>query len=76
MKKHNKHKSITYSMFVKEHNSNHYVFVKYDDYACKRNFYDELIRIQYHKVHTYPNELEHLERILEKSAKQLRQKRS
>jgi hypothetical protein len=60
-------------MFVKEYNSNRYVFVKYDDYACKRNFYDELIRIQYNKVHTYPNEIDKLERILEKNKKQPKQ---
>lgn len=62
-------------MFVKEYNSNRYVFVKYDDYSCKRNFYDELIRIQYNKVYTYPNEIDKLERILEKNKKQLRQSR-
>jgi hypothetical protein len=59
-------------MFVKEYHSNRYVFVKYDDYACKRNFYDELIRIQYNKVHTYPNEIHKLESILEKRKKQLK----
>ena len=62
-------------MFVKEYNSNRYVFVKYDDYSCKRNFYDELIRIQYNKVYTYPNEIDKLERILEKNKKQLKQSR-
>lgn len=58
-------------MFVKEYNSNNYIFVKYEDYACKRNFFDELIRIQYNKVYTYPNELEKLENILSQTTKQL-----
>lgn len=48
-------------MFVKEHNSNRYVFVKYDDFACRKSFFDELIRIQYNKVYTYPNTVELLE---------------
>jgi len=58
-------------MFVKEYNSNHYVFIAYDDFACKRNFYDEMIRIQYNKVHTYPSALEDLERCLKQTTKQV-----
>jgi hypothetical protein len=50
-------------MFVKEHNSNRYVFVKYDDFACRKSFFDELIRIQYNKVYTYPNTVELLEQV-------------
>lgn len=66
-------------MFIKEYNSNRYIFLKYDDYPCKRNFYDEMIRIQYNKVYTYPNTLEVLDRILKDSPKQItkqNQKRS
>lgn len=51
-------------MFIKEYGSNHYVFLKQDDFACKKNFYDELIRIQYNKVCTYPNTIEHLDNLL------------
>ena len=51
-------------MFVKEYGSNHYVFLKQDDYACKKNYYDEIIRIQYNKVSTYPNTVEYLEKWL------------
>jgi hypothetical protein len=58
-------------MFVKEYNSNRYIFLNYDDFACKRNYFDEMIRIQYNKVYTYPNELEELERILNQSKKQI-----
>ena len=58
-------------MFLKEYNSNRYIFLQYDDYACKRNFFDEMIRIQYNKVYTYPNELEKLERIMQQSKKQV-----
>ncbi len=58
-------------MFVKEYNSNHYVFVKYDDYPCKRNYYDELIRIQYNKVYTYPSVLEEMEQLLNQSTNQI-----
>jgi hypothetical protein len=58
-------------MFVKEYNSNHYVFIKQDDFACKKNFYDELIRIQYNKVYTYPNTVEILEETLKQSTKQI-----
>jgi hypothetical protein len=58
-------------MFVKEYNSNHYVFIKYDDYACKRNFYDEMIRIQYNKVYTYPSTIDHLERVLNQTTTQV-----
>ena len=58
-------------MFVKEHNSNHYIFVKYDDYACKRYFFDELIRIQYNKVYSYPNTIEELDRCRKKSINQI-----
>lgn len=58
-------------MFVKEYNSNHYVFIKQDDFACKKNFYDELIRIQYNKVYTYPNTVEILENTLKQSTKQI-----
>lgn len=54
-------------MFIKEYNSNHYVFLKQDDYACKKNFYDELIRIQYNKVYTHPNTIESLEQLLQKN---------
>ena len=50
-------------MFVKEHNSNRYVFVKYDDFACRKSFFDELIRIQYNKVYTYPNTIDLLRAI-------------
>ena len=42
-------------MYVKEYNTNRYVFVKYDDFSCKKHYFDELIRIQYNKVYTYPN---------------------
>lgn len=58
-------------MFVKEYNSNHYVFLNYDDYACKRNYYDELIRVQYNKVYTYPKTIEVLEQSLKQSVKQI-----
>ena len=58
-------------MFVKEYNSNHYVFIAYDDFACKRNFYDEMIRIQYNKVYSHPNTLEELDRILKDTPKQI-----
>jgi hypothetical protein len=58
-------------MFVKEYNSNHYVFLKTDEYACKRNYYDELIRIQYNKVYTYPNTIDLLEQTLKQSVKQI-----
>jgi hypothetical protein len=61
-------------MFVKENNSNHYVFLKQDDYACKRNYYDELIRIQYNKVYTYPNTINLLEQTLKQSVKQINKK--
>jgi hypothetical protein len=63
-------------MFVKEHNSNHYVFVKYDDYACKKNFFDELIRIQYNKVYTYPSAIEELEQVLNKTTKQINKQKN
>jgi hypothetical protein len=53
-------------MFIKEYGSNRYVFLREDDYACKKNFYDELIRIQYNKVSTYPNTIDHLEQLLKK----------
>ena len=56
-------------MFVKEYNSNHYVFLKADEYPCKRNYYDELIRIQYNKIYTYPSTLDTLEQTLKKSVK-------
>jgi hypothetical protein len=59
-------------MFIKEYNTNRYVFVKYDDFACKRNFYDEMMRIQYNKVYTHPNEIETLERILKQPKKNTR----
>ena len=49
-------------MYVKEYNSNRYVFVKYDDFACKKHYFDELIRIQYNKVYTYPNTIELLQK--------------
>ena len=58
-------------MFVKEHDSNRYIFLKYDDYACKRFFYDELIRVQYKKVYAYPNTLNELERFLKKTPHQI-----
>ena len=58
-------------MFVKEHNSNRYIFLKYDDYSCKRFFYDEMIRIQYNKVYAYPNTIDELERILKDTPKQI-----
>jgi hypothetical protein len=58
-------------MFIKEHNSNRYIFLKYDDYACKRFFYDEMIRIQYNKIYAYPNTLDELERILKDTPKQI-----
>jgi len=58
-------------MFVKEHNSNRYIFLKYDDYACKRFFYDEMIRIQYNKVYAYPNTIDELDRILKETRKQV-----
>jgi hypothetical protein len=58
-------------MFVKEHDSNRYIFIKYDDYACKRFFYDELIRIQYNKVYAYPNTIDELDRCLKKTNKQI-----
>jgi len=58
-------------MFIKEYNSNRYIFLKYDDYACKRFFYDEMIRIQYNKVYSHPNTLEELDRILKDTPKQI-----
>ena len=58
-------------MFIKEHNSNRYIFLKYDDYACKRFFFDELIRIQYNKVYAYPNTIDKLSRILKDTPKQI-----
>ena len=50
-------------MYVKEYNTNRYVFVKYDDFACKKNYFDELIRIQYNRVYTYPNTVDLLNTI-------------
>lgn len=61
-------------MFIKEYNSNHYVFLKEQDYACKKNYYDELIRIQYNKVYTYPNTIDVLEQTLKQSVKQINKK--
>ena len=61
-------------MFVKEYNSNHYVFLKQDDYAYKKNYYDELIRIQYNKVYTYPNTITLLEDTLKQTVKQINKK--
>jgi hypothetical protein len=58
-------------MFIKEHDSNRYIFLKYEDYACKRFFYEELIRIQYNKVYAHPNTLDELDRILKQSPKQI-----
>lgn len=58
-------------MFIKEHNSNRYIFLKYDDYACKRFFYDEMIRIQYNKVYSHPNTVDELDRILKDTPKQI-----
>jgi hypothetical protein len=58
-------------MFVKEYNSNRYVFLKTTEYACKRNYYDELIRIQYNKVYTYPNTIDVLEQSIKQSVKQI-----
>ena len=58
-------------MFVKEYNSNHYVFLKYDDFSCKKNYYDELLRIQYNKIYTYPNTIDQLEQTLKQSVKQI-----
>lgn len=58
-------------MFVKEYNSSRYIFLKTGEYACKRNYYDELIRIQYNKVYTYPNTIDVLEQTLKKSIKQV-----
>jgi len=58
-------------MFIKEHNSNRYIFLKYDNYACKRFFFDELIRIQYNKVYAYPNTIDELSRILKDTPKQI-----
>jgi len=58
-------------MFVKEYNSNHYVFLKAEEYPCKRNYYDELIRIQFNKIYTYPNTIDVLEQTLKKSVKQV-----
>jgi hypothetical protein len=63
-------------MFIKEHNSNHYVFLKYDDYSCKRFFYDELIRIQYNKVYAHPSTLDDLESILKQTTKQINKQNS
>lgn len=50
-------------MYVKEYNSNRYVFLKYDDFACKRHYYDELYRIQYNRVYPYPNTVDVLNAI-------------
>ena len=50
-------------MYVKEYNTNRYVFLKYDDFACKKHYFDELIRIQYNKVYTYPNTIDLLSAI-------------
>jgi len=61
-------------MFIKEHNSNRYIFLKYDDYACKRFFYDELIRIQYNKVYAHPNTIEELDRLKQTPKQILKQK--
>jgi hypothetical protein len=61
-------------MFIKEHNSNRYIFLKYDDYSCKRFFYDEMIRIQYNKVYSHPNTLDELTRILKDTPKQISNK--
>ncbi len=58
-------------MFIKEYNTNHYVFLKYDDFSCKKNYYDELIRIKYNKVYIYPNTIELLEQTLKQSVKQI-----
>lgn len=63
-------------MFIKEHNSNHYIFLKYDDYSCKRFFYDEMIRIQYNKVYSHKNTIEELERILKDAPKQITKQNS
>jgi hypothetical protein len=58
-------------MFIKEYNTNRYIFLNYDEYPCKRNYYDELIRIQYNKVYTYPDTIEKLDTILKESSKQI-----
>lgn len=58
-------------MFIKEYNSNRYIFLKYDDYACKRFFYDEIIRIQYNKVYSHPNTIDELSRFLKGASKQV-----
>jgi hypothetical protein len=62
-------------MFIKEFNSNRYVFVKYDDFACKKNYYDEIVRIQYNKVYTYPNTVDLLT-LLKETPHKIQQKNS
>jgi hypothetical protein len=58
-------------MWIKEYNSNRYIFLNYDDYSCKRFFYDELIRIQYNKIYSHPNTIEELRRYLKDPSKQV-----
>lgn len=51
-------------MLIKKHNTNLYVFIDINKFTCKKNFYEEVIRIKFNKVFEHESPILKIENLM------------